>query len=109
TQNLADGRLLAGRMFTSHGLEEYPDLVLRAQDQRLAGQQVKHSAQGKELRRSNVTTGFGRLQQPNDAVEQVLLAAPGRCDPDGVEVRSAAGRAGDASSDQGADHADGGA
>ena len=46
--------------------------------------------------------------QPDDAVEQVLLAAAGGCDSDGVEMGGAASGTGGTTADQGADHGDGG-
>ena len=101
--------LVAGCFPAGDGPEEDSDLVLRAQHQRFAGQQIEHRAQGEELRRPDVVAGLGRLHEPDHAVEQVLLAAAGGCDSDGVEVGGAAGRAGGAAADQGADHGDGGA
>ena len=53
--------------------------------------------------------GTGRFQEPHGAVEDMLLAVPGRRDADDVEMRGRAGRAGDAAADQRADDGDGGA
>ena len=99
---------MAGRPLAGHGFEKNPDLVLRTQHQRFAGQQLEHRAQREEFGWPDVAAGFGGLHQPDDAVEQVLLAAAGGCDSDGVEMGGAASGTGGTTADQGADHGDGG-
>ena len=108
SQDLANGRFVAGRFPAGHGPEENSDFVLRTQHQWFAGQQIEDRAQREEFGWPDVIAGLGRFHEPDDAVEQVLLAAAGGCDSDGVEMGGAASGTSRTTADQGADHGDGG-